>query len=82
MRSTATKRKLKKWRWHFRGIGKDAAILGVERSHLYRVLTGKRLSPRLLIRYRALRRNHNQTLASIRKLADVITSPPPKSKTV
>lgn len=36
------------------GICEDAATLGVNRSHLYRVLTGRRQSRSLLERYAAL----------------------------
>jgi hypothetical protein len=40
----------------FKGIVRDAEILGVSRIHLYRVLTGERRSP-LLARYRDLQRS-------------------------
>jgi hypothetical protein len=49
--------------WRFRGISKDAEALGVERSHLYRVLAGKRVSERLLADYRQLKEAQNPTAA-------------------
>jgi len=41
-------------RVRFAGIGEAAAALGVERTHLWRVLTGQRQSRSLLARYEAL----------------------------
>jgi hypothetical protein len=38
----------------FRGIGRDAKRLKVTRVHLWFVLTGARVSPRLMSKYRAL----------------------------
>lgn len=40
----------------FPGIAGDARTLGVSRTHLYLVLSGKRSSARLLKRYLKLRR--------------------------
>jgi hypothetical protein len=48
-------RAVKKHRWRFRGIGADAAALGVDRNHLYRVLTGERPGKLLLLRYTNLK---------------------------
>lgn len=42
---------------HFRGICLDAEILGVTRQHLWMVLTGQRVSRRLLHRYHDLKRH-------------------------
>lgn len=39
----------------FPGIATDAARLGVCRTHLYRVLTGRRRSRRLIEQYYALK---------------------------
>lgn len=39
----------------FPGIGEDALTLGVERTHLWRVLTGRRTSKSLLERYERLK---------------------------
>lgn len=39
----------------FPGITADAHSLGVDRVHLFRVLTGKRKSADLMTRYRALK---------------------------
>ncbi len=39
----------------FPGIVEDAKALGVNRIHLWLVLTGRRQSTRLMVRYRALR---------------------------
>jgi DNA-binding phage protein len=39
----------------FRGITKAARELGVDRTHLYRVLKGQRQSRALIRRYKALR---------------------------
>jgi len=39
----------------FPGICEDAATLKVSREHLYRVLTGQRISHSLLKRYRLLK---------------------------
>lgn len=44
-----------------RGITEAAAALRVTRQHLWQVLTGKRISPKLLARYIALR-NAQQTV--------------------
>jgi hypothetical protein len=41
----------------FPQIGTHAQELGVERSHLYRVLNGERVSASLMRRYQALTRN-------------------------
>ena len=42
-------------RVRFPNIVEDAAMLDVERTHLYRVLTGARPSKSLLARYRQLK---------------------------
>jgi hypothetical protein len=42
-----------KRRIRFHGINAAARALGVERTHLYRVLAGKRESKRLMEEYRA-----------------------------
>jgi hypothetical protein len=47
-------------RVRFPGIVRHAKSLGVERSHLYRVLTGERQTP-LLARYQALVSNEPKT---------------------
>lgn len=44
----------------FPGICEDATKLGVSREHLYRVLTGKRISHSLLKRYYRLKQNPGQ----------------------
>lgn len=44
----------KKSKVRFPRIARDAAALGVDRTHLWRVLTGRRESASLLRRYRAL----------------------------
>jgi len=41
-------------KWNFRGIGQQAEILGVHRTHLWKVLTGRRKSASLLNRYASL----------------------------
>jgi len=46
-------------RVNYVGIVADAKTLGVSRSHLYRVLEGKRRSDSLLSRYHALKANPN-----------------------
>jgi hypothetical protein len=52
----ATRRKVQPKRGiRFRGIVSDAIALGVERTHLYRVLTGERPSVSLMRRYRDLK---------------------------
>ncbi len=43
-------------RVRFKNICADAATLGVNRIHLYLVLSGQRESRRLMKRYRALKR--------------------------
>jgi hypothetical protein len=48
------KAKTKKRRQQFRGIGQHAEQLGVRREHLWMVLTGRRESRSLLIRYAAI----------------------------
>ena len=45
----------KKQKPQFLGIVKDAEILGVDRIHLWKVLTGNRESARLMRRYRELK---------------------------
>jgi hypothetical protein len=45
----------KKKRWGFPGISVNARALGVNRSHLWRVLSGKRRSCSLVARYMALK---------------------------
>ncbi len=45
----------------FPGICRDAKKLGVERTHLYRVLTGKRISVSLMKRYKALKSTQGGT---------------------
>lgn len=52
----ATKPNVTPQRSRIRDICADAAALGVERTHLFRVLTGQRSSKRLLARYQALKR--------------------------
>lgn len=56
----ATKRKRngnpEKGRVRFPGIIEDAQVLGVDRTHLYRVLTGQRPSKRLLAAYKNLKK--------------------------
>jgi hypothetical protein len=46
-----------KRRVQFIGICADAVKLGVSREHLYRVLTGQRMSKSLLKRYQELKNN-------------------------
>jgi hypothetical protein len=55
MLASATERKVKRQPRRFPGIVHDSAVLGVERSHLYRVLAGKRTGVRLLAEYRQLK---------------------------
>jgi hypothetical protein len=43
-------------RWRFPGLMRDAAALGVNRTHLYLVLAGKRESRSLRARYAELKR--------------------------
>jgi hypothetical protein len=38
-------------RWRHRGISRAATELGVEKSHLWKCLTGRRHSRRLMVRY-------------------------------
>jgi hypothetical protein len=82
MRATQKKSKGKQRKSRFAGICAAARRLEVERSHLYRVLSGKRISPGLLGRYRALKDIHNQTVASARTLADIIDSRPATPKNI
>lgn len=60
----ARKKKIERRKQRFPTIGSDAAELGVHRSHLYRVLTGKRCSRSLLSRYQALKRKTQQQKAA------------------
>jgi len=46
---------VKRGKTRFPGIGKDAKRLGVNRIHLYLVLSGERISHSLLARYTALK---------------------------
>lgn len=46
------------------GITKDAEALGVDRTHLYRVLKGERVSKRLLKRYVELKKDRNVEVAN------------------
>jgi len=46
-----------------------ARKLGVERSHLYRVLTGERRNPGLLARYRNLTKQRSNSIAAMAKLS-------------
>ena len=56
LRATLPKHKNKSRRVKYVNIVADAAALGVERTHLYRVLVGKdRTSKSLLARYAALK---------------------------
>ena len=50
----------------FPGIVGDAATLGVEKSHLYRVLTGARESRSLLARYKALKKEQKAAARAAR----------------
>jgi len=49
------KAKTKKRAQRFRGIGRHAEQLGVRREHLWMVLTGRRESRSLMVRYAAMR---------------------------
>ncbi len=51
---TGSKHKIARRRTRFPHIGKAAEQLGVERTHLWRVLSGQRKSASLLRRYEAL----------------------------
>ena len=51
---TGSKHKNTRRRTRFPRIGEAARDLGVDRTHLWRVLTGKRRSASLLRRYEAL----------------------------
>jgi hypothetical protein len=64
MLAQAPNSKRKRHQWRFRGIFRDAITLGVERSHLYRVLAGKRVSATLLKRYGELQKQKRQATAS------------------
>jgi hypothetical protein len=55
LRATSGKIKGKRGRAKYLGIITDAATLGVERTHLWRVLSGQRQSKSLLARYRKLK---------------------------
>lgn len=56
LRATSKKGKTKSPKV-FPGICLDARTLGVDRTHLWRVLIGQRSSSRLLAKYRALNTN-------------------------
>jgi hypothetical protein len=60
MRASEARSKRKRHAWRFRGITADSLVLGVNRSHLYRVLSKKRTSPRLEADYRALKESQRQ----------------------
>ncbi len=51
---TGSKHKIARRRTRFPHIGKASEQLGVERTHLWRVLSGERKSASLLARYEAL----------------------------
>lgn len=55
LRETPRKTKQKAGRVKYVGIVSDAAVLGVDRIHLWKVLTGRRRSDSLLTRYYALK---------------------------
>jgi hypothetical protein len=55
LRAPRLKVESKAGRQKYVGITTDARTLGVERSHLWRVLIGERQSKSLLARYRALK---------------------------
>jgi len=54
--------KQKRRKIRFPGIVGATRALGVSRSHLWFVLTGERLSPRLLCRYRKYQRDIRRTV--------------------
>jgi hypothetical protein len=58
LRATSRKSKAKQGRNKYVGIVTDAAALGVDRVHLWRVLTGRRVSRSLLSRYQQLKRKN------------------------
>lgn len=49
--------KVKRGVTEFCGIGRDARLLGVTRTHLWLVLKNRRHSPPLLRRYQSLKRS-------------------------
>lgn len=55
LQATGRKIKGKRGKNKYVGIVSDAAALGVERTHLFRVLNGERNSRSLMRRYRALK---------------------------
>lgn len=57
LQATHRKDKQNKGRVKYVRIVRDALALGVDRTHLYRVLTGERQSRSLLRRYRELKRD-------------------------
>lgn len=57
LRATSRKIKGKRGKNKYVGIVSDAATLGVDRTHLFRVLRGDRNSGSLLRRYQALKGN-------------------------
>lgn len=56
MRHPMNKHTPKRRMVRFPGIMTDADLLGVDRSSLYRALLGQRHTPKLLARYRALKK--------------------------
>lgn len=65
MTVTRSMRKGKRNRWDDRfTIASASRTLGVTREHLARVIAGERISPRLLLRYRAIELNHSESRAA------------------
>jgi hypothetical protein len=54
------KREAQKRKVRFPGLMAASAALGVNRTHLYKVLSNKRSSKRLLARYKALKASQAQ----------------------
>ena len=52
-----------------------AAKLGVNRSHLSRVIHGHLASPKLLARYLHLKRHHARTAAAVSSLQNLTAKP-------
>jgi hypothetical protein len=76
MRATHKKSKGNRQKRETVGIVEAARILGVHRSHLYRVLAGKRQGEILTARYRALRRKVASVGAkSLEKISSDTVSP-------
>jgi hypothetical protein len=71
MTATQNKSKGNRKKIRFPGIMRDAVLLQVERTHLYRVLTGEKIIPTLLARYRKLKRSQSAVRAALSKSSEI-----------